>query len=104
MENLQAILDKRAIDVTVDELATVIAAKLSGGTIQQPTERRLVRGIPGIMELFQCSRTKASEIRRSGIIDAAITTNGRVFLVDVDKALLLMNKNKGGRSYGAYRR
>lgn len=103
MADLQSLLNKRAIDVTVDELASVIAAKLSGTTSQECKERRLVRGIPGIMEIFQCSRSKASEIRNFGIIDKAITVSGRVFLVDVEKALDLMNKTKGGRHYGTYR-
>lgn len=93
---LSDILTKRAIDVTVEELATVIAFKLQGK--DQPKEKRLLKGIPGIMEIFKCGRSKASELRKSGVIDAAIIEDGRVFLVDADKALeLVASKRKGGR-------
>lgn len=93
--SINDLLAKRAIDVTVEELATVIAYKLQ--TVEQPKEKRLVKGISGIMEIFKCGRSKASELRKSGVLDAAIIEDGRMFLVDVDKALELVAKKKGGR-------
>lgn len=98
MENMQDLLSKRAIDVTVDELATVIAAKLLA--IQpRREEKKVLSGIPGIMEIAQCSRSKASRLRKSGILDAAITTIGRGFLIDANMALELLKKRRGGRQY-----
>jgi len=79
--------------MVAEELATMMQPP------EQKKEKRIVKGIPGIMEIFQCKRNKASEIRKSGIIDDAITTSGRIFLVDADKALELMHKHKGGRKY-----
>ena len=51
------------------------------------------KGIKGIMEIFQCSKSKAMGIRACGIINTACIQNGNSFLVDRDLALALM-KNK----------
>ena len=65
------------------------------------TPSRQLRGLPGIMEIFHCSRSQASRIKESGVLDEAITrVSGRVFLVDERKALTAMaKKKKGGRNY-----
>lgn len=98
MNNIQELLGKRAIDATVDELATVIAAKLLTNQPRQE-EKRVLSGIPGIMEIAQCSRSKASRLRKSGILDAAITPTGRGFLIDANIALELLKNRKKGRQY-----
>ena len=84
-------LQKRAIDLTAGELVELIAERLSAQSTQ-PTRR--LKGIPGIMEIFQCGRSKAVQIRASGDIDEAITTNGRLFWIDENKALELMKNRK----------
>lgn len=61
---------------------------------QQPAQpAKQYRGIDGIAEIFQCSRSKAAQLKASGILDGAITTTGRVFLVDEQKALAAVNEN-----------
>lgn len=62
---------------------------------------RVLRGLGGIMEIFQCSKSHAMKIKGSGAIDSAITRiSPRVFLVDEGKALAAMeNRKKGGRRY-----
>lgn len=52
------------------------------------TEPHLVKGMAGIMSIFDCSRSTAERIKRSGLIDDAITQNTRsgLFQVDVEKA------------------
>ena len=62
---------------------------------------RVLRGLDGIMEIFQCSKSHAMKIKGSGAIDSAITRiSPRVFLVDEGKALAAMeNRKKGGRRY-----
>jgi len=52
-------------------------------------ERKYVYGIAGIAQIFGCSIPTASRIKRSGIINAAISQVGRKITVDVDKALEL---------------
>ena len=54
-------------------------------------ERKYVYGIAGIAQIFGCSIPTASRIKRSGIINAAISQVGRKITVDVDKALELVS-------------
>ena len=51
--------------------------------------RRLVYGIKGIAETFGCSVPTANRIKRSGVIDGAITQVGRKIILDADLALKL---------------
>lgn len=73
--------------------------------MQQPAKQavqpsRRLKGIAGIMTIFQCSRSKAHEMKASGELDAAITTfGGRSFLIDEQKALAIKEKKQGGRRY-----
>ena len=64
-------------------------------------EKRQYKGIKGIMEIFECGRKKAINIKNSGIIDGSITRiSPKIFLVDKNKALEAMSKKpKGGRRY-----
>lgn len=56
--------------------------------------RRYAYGISGIAEAFSCSIPTANRIKRSGIIDGAISQVGRKIVVDVDMALELVNRHK----------
>lgn len=51
--------------------------------------RRLVYGIKGIADTFGCSIPTANRIKKSGVIDDAITQVGRKIVVDADLALEL---------------
>lgn len=87
----------RIIDLTVGELMELIeAAQTEKTTPQAPTapEKRLVYGIAGIAQVFNCSMTTANRIKASGRIDRAIMQNGRIIVVDADLALELYNNNK----------
>lgn len=58
-------------------------------------EARKLRGIPGIMEIARCSRSKAVELKASGILDEAIThVSPRVFLIDEAKAYEALEKSR----------
>jgi len=59
-----------------------------------PSNRRLAYGIKGIAETFNCSIPTANRIKKSGLIDKAISQVGRKIVVDVDTALELTNGNK----------
>lgn len=81
----------RLIDLTVGELIDLIS---SITPVQQTTtkpEKRLVYGIAGIAQLFNCSMTTANRIKASGRINGAIIQNGRIIVVDADLALELYN-------------
>ena len=56
--------------------------------------RKLAYGIKGIAETFGCSIPTANRIKKSGIIDKAISQLGRKIVIDVDMALELATERK----------
>lgn len=74
----------------------VIAAPESS-VIVDTTKRQHVYGIAGIASLFGCSIPTASRIKKSGIINRAITQIGRKIIVDAELALELAGRKTGGR-------
>lgn len=85
--------DTRIIDLTVGQLMQLLDKKQATAEIKEEPEKakRLVYGIAGIAQLFNCSMTTANRIKASGRIDDAITQHGRIIVVDADKALVLFN-------------
>ena len=85
--------DTRIIDMTVGQLMELLEQKQAPAEIKEEPEKakRLVYGISGIAQLFNCSMTTANRIKASGRIDDAITQHGRIIVVDADKALVLFN-------------
>lgn len=64
--------------------------------------RRLVYGIKGLADIFGCSIPTANRIKRSGVIDGAITQVGRKIVIDADLALeLATNAKKQGKEVTA---
>ena len=87
--------ETRIIDLTVGQLMDLIAKAQAPVVEKKPEQtKRLVYGISGIAQLFDCSLTTANRIKASGRIDDAITQHGRIIVVDADKALLLFNNSK----------
>ena len=83
-----------------EELAFLITSITSNQQTQmlltQPKqEEHNVYGIAGIAQIFGCSIPTASRIKKSGIINDAITQVGRKIVVNADKALELASKHKG---------
>ena len=58
-------------------------------------ERHYEYGIAGIAKIFGCSIPTANRIKKSGIIDPAITQVARKIVVDVELAMELSNKAGG---------
>lgn len=85
--------DTRIIDLTVGQLMELLDKKQAPAEIKEEPEKakRLVYGIAGIAQLFNCSMTTANRIKASGRIDKAISQYGRIIVVDADKALVLFN-------------
>jgi hypothetical protein len=80
--------------LTVGEFLDLQKEFLKPQTVIQQPEKKLVHGLEGIARLFGCSRTTASAIKKSGVIDEAITQVGRTIVVDVNLALRLAGKRK----------
>ena len=87
--------ETRIIDLTVGQLMDLIAKAQAPVVEKKPEQtKRLVYGISGIAQLFNCSMTTANRIKASGRIDDAITQHGRIIVVDADKALVLFINSK----------
>lgn len=84
----------RIIDLTVGQLMDLLSSsKVAKPEEPKAPERRLVYGIAGIAQLFNCSMTTANRIKASGRIDKAISQSGRIIVVDADRALELYSIN-----------
>lgn len=66
------------------------AGSQAAGTAQP---RRFVYGLKGIMELFNVSNVTAQRYKR-GIIKAAVSQQGKIIVVDAEKALQLFKEWK----------
>ena len=60
--------------------------------LENAEPKRYVYGLKGIQTIFNCSKSSAYNIKRSGRIDAAISQIGNTIVVDVEKALELLKK------------
>lgn len=59
--------------------------------------KNVVYGIRGIASIFGCSIPTANRIKKSGVIDKAITQYNRKIVVDADLALKLVAETKNGK-------
>lgn len=84
------------IQMTAGQLADYLNAHsqtpATGSPAAQPP--RYVYGIKGIMRLFGVSNVTAQRYKR-GLIREAVSQNGRIIVVDADRALQLFNERKG---------
>ena len=62
------------------------------------TKKHFVYGLAGLCKLFGCSTSTAARIKKSGVIDAAISQHGKIIVVDADLALELLNVHKKKRN------
>lgn len=94
-------VNSRLIDVTVAEAFELVQPMMLP-LIQEAVEKAVaaltdekeVYGIEGIRKLLgNCSQSKAQKVKNSGVIDAAITQNGRKIVVDVKLAKKLLKDN-----------
>lgn len=87
-------LDKPLWQLTIGEFLELTNQTPTVTVDNTPKEKRLVYGIAGIAQLFNCSMTTANRIKASGKINRAISQHGRIITVDADLALELMKDSK----------
>lgn len=94
--NIDNLKEERIVDLTTKELIYVIIDELKKEEYINiiPEDTYMHKGLKGIMEIFQCAKSKAVAIRASGIIDDACIQCGNSFLIDRRTALELMKNNK----------
>jgi hypothetical protein len=71
----------------------ILMESLSVESPEHTPKKRYVQGYQGIATLFGCSKSTAQRIKKSGIIDDAITQVNRKILVDADLALQLVKES-----------
>lgn len=72
----------------------VLMESLSVESTEPSSKKVYVQGYQGIATLFGCSKSTAQRIKKSGIIDEAITQVNRKILVDADLALQLVKESE----------
>lgn len=87
--------------LTVQELLDILAPLIFR---QQPTQpvsseqtndnKRYVYGLAGLARLLDCSIVTANRIKKSGVINKAISQVGRKIIIDADLALELLNSSR----------
>ena len=97
--DIKMLLDKPIWQLSGREFAALMRSTLmemETGKEEEP-KKRFVFGLDGICDLFGCSKSTAERIKKSGIIDAAITQVKRKIVVDAELALQLFgNRMKTG--------
>ena len=69
-------------------------------TQKMAAKKHYVYGRQGLADLLGCSIATVSRIKKSGVLDPAISQKGRIFVTDADLALDLLkvsNKRVGNR-------
>lgn len=97
--SLEKLLQTPVCMMTGEELSLLLSnlnllADKKSEPSSTPATKHLAYGIHGIAETFGCSIPTANRIKKSGIIDAALSQVGRKIVVDVDKALQLVQEHK----------
>ncbi len=75
-------------------LKHVLMESFTSVDAEPSSQKRYVQGYQGIASLFGCSKSTAQRIKKSGIIDDAITQVNRKILVDADLALQLVKESE----------
>ena len=98
--SIQELMQTPVCMMTGEQLAMLLSnlKLLMGNTTKNKTEttppKHLAYGIRGIADTYGCSIPTANRIKKSGVIDDAISQTGRKIVVDVDKALALAKEKK----------
>ncbi|GFI00491.1 hypothetical protein IMSAGC004_02899 [Bacteroidaceae bacterium] len=87
--------------LTVQELLDILAPLISRQQSTQPVSskqtndnKRYVYGLAGLARLLNCSIVTANRIKKSGVINKAISQVGRKIIIDADLALELLNSSR----------
>ena len=97
--DIKQLLQKPIAMMTGEELAFLIGNSMEAKASEATpiVQKRTYYGIEGIAQVFGCSVPTANRIKRSGIIDAAITQIGRKIIVDADLALQLVKESENNK-------
>lgn len=100
--NIEDLSKKPVAMMTGEELGFLIESRMEAWMTKaaRQEQKQVFHGIHGIAQLFGCSEATANRIKKSGIIDGAITQIGRSIIIDGTLALkLAKNANIERRSH-----
>ena len=80
--------------LTLQELKTELMEEIQKQFLAFFPKKKYEYGIKGLAKILGCSRSTASKIKSSGILDEAICQNGKLIIIDKEKALELLKKSK----------
>ena len=93
--------NKLLLNTTTEEFIEALRMGLGLATIAETPDntaimakKHFVYGLAGLSKLLGCSISTAARIKKSGVIDAAISQHGKIIVVDADLALELLNVQK----------
>lgn len=97
--DIKQLLQKPIAMMTGEELTFLLNSSMEAKANEQTpvVQKRTFYGIEGIAQVFERSVPTANRIKRSGIIDAAITQIGRKIIVDADMALALAKEAEANK-------
>lgn len=90
-----SLLDKPIWQMSGRELVTLLKSTIKETVDEQEEaqmQKKTVYGLDGLCELFGCSKSTAMRIKKSGIIDEAISQVNRKIVVDAEQALKLLSE------------
>ena len=92
--NIDELKQKPVAMMTGEELSVLIDSRMAtwATEIASLSQRRIYYGIEGIAQIFGCSVPTANRIKKSGMIDDAITQIDRQIVIDGNLALELAKK------------
>lgn len=92
--NIEDLKQKPVAMMTGEELSFLLDSSMAlwAEEIVGHSQRRTYYGIEGIAQIFGCSVPTANRIKKSGVIDDAITQIDRQIVIDGDLALELAKK------------
>ena len=92
--NINDLKQKPVAMMTGEELSFLIDSRMAtwATEIASLSQRRIYYGIEGIAQIFGCSVPTANRIKKSGVIDDAITQIDRQIVIDGNLALELAKK------------
>lgn len=95
-------LNKPLFQATLGDLQELLLELVSDQALMNQQEnhvekaipdKKFVYGLAGIQELFGCSHSTAYRLKKSGILDPAISQIGHILVVDAPYALDLVRLN-----------
>ncbi len=92
--NIDELKQKPVAMMTGEELSVLIDSRMAtwATEIASLSQRRIYYGIEGIAQIFGCSVPTTNRIKKSGMIDDAITQIDRQIVIDDNLALELAKK------------